>query len=248
MTRTFLATLAVAALGLSACGGAADVDAPAPTTVESTSAAPAPEGTEQEATSAPAEETTTAVEPAPAEADFPFEEGPVEPAALVDAYAPAMQAVKTMTMTQTSGQVESVTVVDNSDPDHQRAYGVVESGDGKIESLVEGDVVYTRTLGGDWQQQDIPAGLGGVADAKDPEVLKQVIRSAVLVDKAARQFDVEMDIGLLMGQESSEETMPSTIWLDERNRVIKQEDTVMGQTSVTEFSGFDEPVDIPTRG
>ncbi|WP_040283452.1 hypothetical protein [Tessaracoccus massiliensis] len=48
-----------------------------------------------------------------------------------------------------------------------------------------------------------------------------------------------------LGGESGNEGMPTTMWVDDQFRVIKQEVAVGEIVTTTEYSDFDQPVDIP---
>ncbi|MDO5677258.1 MAG: hypothetical protein Q4G35_07090 [Propionibacteriaceae bacterium] len=251
MRNTVIAALAVAALGLSACGGDA-TPAPGNTSPATTPAAAPAESTQPAAPAettepAPAEETTEAAPAeAPAPADFPFEEGPVDLSQFIERYTAAQTSIKTSKSVQTSTASLStpmVTYTDASDPNNIRSYSVIEGEGPKIETVGVGDEAYMRTDGGAWEKQDLPDIPGmGMSQA---EGIAKAIAEVELVNKADRQFKVMLDLGAALGGEAGEAKIPTMMWLDEQFRLIKQEVEMMGVTSTTEYSNFDEPVDIP---
>lgn len=262
--KILLASIAAGALVLSACGGDTDeATTPAPTTTaaapaEST-AAPTETATATVETSEAATETTDAPAPsetveAPAEpaGDLPFAVGDVDVMEFTTLVADATKSVKTMktTSTQTGSDQPNVTYTDLSDRNNPVTYSVTEAGGSKIEMVSDNKQVSSRTDGGEWEtqphSQEILDMIEQAGDTQSPEYMAKAYQSVELVDPATREFNVVMDLSAALGGPAAGEGqgMPVTLWLDENNRIIKQE-IAMGEMSVTNEMEYDVPVEIP---
>ncbi|MHA7861297.1 hypothetical protein ACX1DX_07980 [Tessaracoccus sp. Y36] len=256
-----IAAIAAAALGVSACSGTAETpqtQAPASSTAtaqETGAGGSKSTAVETSAEATPTQEDSPAAEPSeeespPEEAsgELPWDEGPVDTEAFLDLYRPVQESITTMKMT-TSTSVpgsETVTYVDSTDPTNPRTYTVLEAAGKKVESVTEGTTAYTRTDGGAWQEQQIPDSAEGTKPTLDAETLRGLVESIELVDKDERKFTVVLDLGALVPSAApGTEGIPTTWWLDDQLRLVKQEMTIMEATVITEYSEFNQPVDIP---
>lgn len=247
-----LATLAVGALALSACGGADDpVDAgtDAPTTVAAQPATDEPtqaEPTDAATTEAPVEE---APEATPEDTPETTEDAPDGSAGgaedeLVRNMAEGMKGVETIKTTTEGSTGTSVVYTDLRDPANLVSYQVTEAGGTKMEVVADSEKSATRVGDGEWMiQPHSPETKKMIEDAAaqfDPDKMRQVYQSVELVDAAERQYKVSLTG---FGSESIDMNM----WLDEHHRPIKQEFTIgdIAQTSTIEYN---VPVDIPTVG
>ena len=238
MIKPLLAALACGVLALSACGGAS---APANSTA-------APQNTAQQTTQAAEPASTQAQEPAQSSepapqapaGDFPFEEGPIDIAVWGQMYKKAMTSVKTMTMTSTnsSGEGDAVITVDNSDPANPRSHSVSKVAGQTIETVAIGSKSWVKQ-GDAWVDSGIDGSAFSGQEFTNPE---KAFKSVTLVDKAARQFAVEVNMGI------DGSAIPATLWLDEDFRASKMEISYQGIQSKTEYGKYNEPVEIPQVG
>lgn len=255
--KTFLAGLAASALILTACGGDTE-PATAPTTtavVESSAAAPAEETTSpvETTTGATTEATPEETTDAPAEpvgGDFPFEEGPVEPLAFAEAVTAGLEGTKNMlTTTSQAGGVSSETLMDISDRANPISYSTTTMGDSTLELVSDNKGIHSRTDGGEWEYQPHDQAtldlIESQGDTTTPEFMAQSYQSIELVDAETKQFEVVMDLAAAMGGTAEPgQGIPATVYLDDRNRVIKQEIS-MGEISVTNEMEYDVADTIP---
>lgn len=264
--KLILASIAAAALGLSACGGNAGdtTTTPAPTTsaaVSESSPAASPDttaSTPETATTEATTETSPTAEPteessAPAPSgDLPFPEGKVDVAAFADFVGPAMQSVKTMKQTASnpvSGEPQ-VTLTDMSDRSNVRTYNVSQVGDTKIEVVSEGAKIYTRTGGGEWKEEKLDPALQEQMQQQSgqaihsAEAMKKMYSSVELVSAAEKKFNVVIDFAAALGSSPGSAGMPATVWLGDDNRIVKQEVALDSLVVVTDME-YDVPVEIP---
>lgn len=237
-------TLSVAALlslGLAACGDDAGETTTDPTTtaavVETTEASEPAETTPAETTPVeePSDEATEDAAP-PASGDFPFSEGPVDPADFGAYYGPAMEGVKQVTITtETGGVPGSVTQVDLSNPDAPVSYNRMELGEQVIEVVVSDGMTHTRMDEGEWTSE--PSADLGEMDV-NAQFNTDAFSSIELVSAADRHFVVVMDLGL------GGEGMETQMWLDEQGRVTRQL-IGTGEFETTNSYDYDTPVNIP---
>lgn len=240
-----LASLAAAALGLSACTtpstptSESPVAPPASTASGDGTATATPSGTaEPSATeSTPAEPETT---PA-AEGDFPYEEGPVDAADFAKRYGTAMTSVKTMTVetVNSTGEGDSTGVLDLSDKKNPRSYFVTTMGGQKVELVTIDGKSWMRTDGSEWMESGTDGSADGLSQYENADKL---IKKVTLVSKAERKFEVDMDMS------TDGQVIPVTMWVDDQFRVTKQDITHQGISATTTYSKYDEPVEIPTVG
>lgn len=251
--KTFLADLAASALILTACGGDTEPTT-APTTtavVESSEAAPVEEtSTPVETTAESTAEETSEAPAEPVSGDFPFEVGPVEPLAFAQAVTAGLEGTTNMkTITSQAGGVSSETLMDISDRANPVSYSTTQMGESTIEMVSDNKGIHSRTDGGEWEYQPHDQAtldlIESQGDTTTPEFMAQSYQSVELVDPETRQFEVVMDLAAAMGGTSEPgQGIPATVYLDERNRVIKQE-IAMGEISITNEMEYDVADTIP---
>lgn len=165
-------------------------------------------------------------------------------AELVAAGQQSIRTLKSVSVPQEEGEEPSITYIDRSDPGNVKSYSIGIIGDEKHEYVGIGDAVYSRVDGGAWEKMDI-GGLGGLGERfTDADFLKELIKSAELVDKANREFAVTQEIpgGLGAGE------MEGRWFFDDQFRMVRQETSAGDVQSVMEYSEFDKPVEIPSVG
>ena len=244
-TKTIVATVACASLGLSACGADDPLDEPSPaqetvadaTTPEET-IDPAPEVTPETTGEETAEATEEPDEAGAPTGDFPFDEGAVSPEEFADRYLEAVEAVDEMTVTSfVDGLQTSITGFDLTDRDNPVSYTVMEADGQIIESVSDNDGSWTRIGGeGEWEEMSYSdVNLETLVYGRD------MFDSVELLDAEQRQFRVAM----LLAEEGT--TTEVLLWLDDEFRVVRSEAEAAGFDGVTEYD-YDAPVEIPDVG
>lgn len=234
--KTFSAVVAAAALTLtlSACSSDPGTPTPSPTT-----------------------QTTAPVEM--------FDEGVVSFAEFEERVVPPNQAIKTLrvkstgevTAGETSQNIVSEGVVDQSDPDNIK-FSIESTGDVEYEVIQIDGVQYYTEDGENWSQAPVGAD-GGSAfpvttstsffkelSAIDGSVTKVEYMG---VDEGAHKFSLDVDVDLVMGTEDGvfgDNEM--VVWLNDDYELVKLDSTIVvnGVTSaiVSEQSEFNEPIAI----
>lgn len=252
-----ISLVAVAGLTLSACGGDPNEQATQGPTPEVTTSAPAGGGEETdsgetasetasesesgEETSEPEETASeTEQESTAPSGDFPFEEGSVDVDQFVEKLAAAQETIKTVTMERSAmgNDAPMVMRIDSTNKDNVKAYLTTEIGGKKHEAVFVGDNAYSRVEGERWKKEDAQGLPSDVVDEfSSPEALRRMLESVELVDKAQRRFAV-----VLRGGQGTQ-NLEGTWTVDEQFRMVKQEVPKIELT--VDFSGFNEPVEIP---
>ena len=261
--KLLLAGVAAGALVLSACGGDTDPTNTTAAPVETTTAAAPVETTadpvEITTEAAPVETTTDA---APAETDdapvasgdLPFETGSVDTLAFAELVTDALADVQNVrTVSSPAGGEATETITDLTDPTNPRSYSVRELGDETMEMISDNTGIWQRTGEGAWEfaphAQEVLDQIAAQGDTRSPEYMARSYQSIELVDAATKQFEALMDLSVALGGPPAEEGqgLPVTVWLDEANRVAKQE-IRMGEMVVVNDLEYDVDFEIPEVG